>query len=79
MVIRLGVGPSRQCLRLPDSPPAAGARRLVGPPAAGLLADRPAPRLGVLPVAGYYSLALDDKGFAEVSMATVPPPGKLSL
>ena len=31
IVIRLGVGPSRQRLRSPASPPAIGARRLVGP------------------------------------------------
>ena len=31
MVIRLGAGPSRLSLRLPSSPPASGARRLVGP------------------------------------------------
>ena len=31
MVIRLGVGPGRQCLWSPPSPPTAGARRLVGP------------------------------------------------
>ena len=31
MVIWLGAGPSRQCLCSPASPPAVGARRLVGP------------------------------------------------
>ena len=45
MVIQLGVGPSRLCLRPPASPPTGGARRLVGPPATDPLADRPAPPL----------------------------------
>ena len=60
MVIRLGTGPSRQCLRSPASPPAAG-----------YLIDRPAPPPRVLLVAAYCSLACDDEGFVEVSMATV--------
>ena len=36
-------------------------------------------RPGVLPAAGYCSLTPNDKGFAEVSMATVPPSGGLTL
>ena len=69
MVIRLGSGPSRQCLHSPASPPAAGSRRLVGP--AGYLVDRPAPPPRVLSAAAYCSLASDDEGFVEVSVATV--------
>ena len=77
MVIRLGAGPSRQCLRSPASPPAVGSRRLVGPagwwvpPAAGFLVDRPAPPPRVLSAAAHCSLASDDEGFVEVSVATV--------
>ena len=74
MVIRLDAGPSRQCLYSPASPPTAGAHRLPALWPTG----RPH-RLGVLSVAGYYSLASDDEGFVEVSMATVPPPSGLSL
>ena len=36
-------------------------------------------RLRVWSAAGYCSLAPDDVGFAEVSMATMPPSGGLSL
>ena len=71
IVIRLGAGPSRQCLRSPASPPAVGARRQGVSPAAGLLADRS--------VASYRCLAPNDEGFVEVSMATVLPPGGFSL
>ena len=52
-------------------------RRLLGPadwwvpPAAGLLVDRPAPPPRVLSAAAYCSLASDDEGFVEVSVATV--------
>ena len=55
MVIRLGMGPSRLCLCPLVSPPTGGARRLVGPPAADPLADRPAPPLGGL-VGGWLLL-----------------------
>ena len=41
------------------------------PPAAGLLVDRPAPPPRVLSAAAYCSLAPDDEGFVEVSVATV--------
>ena len=47
-------------------PPTAGSRRLP----ASWLTGRPH-RLGVLSAAGYCSLALDDEGFVEVSVATV--------
>ena len=43
MVIRLGTGPSRQCLRLPAPPPAAGSRRLVGPAGCRLLGRQAGP------------------------------------
>ena len=52
-------------------------RRLLGPadwwapPAAGLLADRPAPPPRVLSAAAYCCLAPDDEGSVEVSVATV--------
>ena len=77
MVIRLGSGPSRQCLRSPASPPAAGSRRLLGPadcwvlPTAGYLVDRPVPSPRVLSVAAYCSRASDDEGLVEVSVAIV--------
>ena len=77
MVIRLGAGPNHQCLCSPASPPAIGARQLVGPAGCRPL-GRPY-RLGALSVAGYCRLASDDEGFVEVSMATVPPPSGLSL
>ena len=41
------------------------------PPAAGYLVDRPAPPPRVLSAAAYCSLASDDEGFVEVSVATV--------
>ena len=77
MVIRLGSGPSRQCLRLPAPPLAGGSRRLVGPagwwvpPAAGYMVDRLAPPPRVLSAAAYCSLACDDEGFVEASVATM--------
>ena len=58
-------------------PPAAGSRRLRGPagwwvpPAAGYLVDRPAPPPRVLSAAAHCSLASDDEGFVEASVATV--------
>ena len=71
MVIRLGTGPSRQCLCSPASPPAAGSADWWVPPAVGFLVDRPAPPPRVLSAAAYCSRASDDEGFAEVSVATV--------
>ena len=71
MVIRLGSGPSRQCLRSPASPPAVGSRRLVGPAGYRLLGRQAGPPPRVLSAAAYCSLACDDKGFVEVSVATV--------
>ena len=41
------------------------------PPAAGYSVDRPAPPPRVLSAAAYCSLAPDDEGFVEVSVATV--------
>ena len=41
------------------------------PPAAGFLVDRPTPPPRVLSAAAYCSLASDDEGFVEVSVATV--------
>ena len=46
-----------------------------GPPAAGSLVDRQAPLSRALSVAGHCCLKPGDEGFAEVSVATVPPPG----
>ena len=46
MVISLDVGPIRQCLWWPASPPAAGARRLVGPAGCLVLAQQAAPAAG---------------------------------
>ena len=43
MVIRLGSGPSRQCVRSPASPPAPGSRRLVGPAGCRLLGRQAGP------------------------------------
>ena len=43
MVIRLGSGPSRQCLHSPASPLAAGSRRLVGPAGFRLLGRQAGP------------------------------------
>ena len=71
MVIRLGPGPSRQCLCLPASPPAAGSRWLVGPAGCRLLGRQAGPTAWVLSAAAYCSRASDDEGFVGVSMATV--------
>ena len=49
------------------------------PPAAGYLVDRPAPPPRVLSAAAYCSLASDDEGFVEVSVATVGRLGGFSL
>ena len=49
------------------------------PPAAGPLVDRQAPLSRAWSAAGHCRLAPDDEGFAGVSMATVSPPGGLSL
>ena len=55
-------------------PPTGGSRRLP----ASWPTGRPH-RLGALSAAGYCCLASDDEGFVEVSVATVPPPCRLSL
>ena len=55
MVIRLGVGPGRQCLCSQASPPTAGARRLLGMEPTGRIR-----RGRVLPAADYCSRAPDD-------------------
>ena len=63
MVNRLGVGPSRQSLRLPASLPTAGACRLVGP--ADLSGTEPTSRtrrLRVLPATDYCSRVSNDAG-----------------
>ena len=75
MVIRLGVGPSRLCLRSPASTPAAGARRLVGPAGYRLLGRQAGPTVQGLVGGWLLLLNLGDEGFAEVSMATVLPSG----
>ena len=74
-VIRLGVGPSRLCLRSPASAPAAGARRLVGPAGYRLLGRQAGPIVQGLVGGWLLLLNLGDEGFAEVSVATVPPSG----
>ena len=71
MVIRLGVGPSRLCLRSPASAPAAGARRLVGPAGYRLLGRQAGPTVQGLVGGWLLLLNLGDEGFAEVSVATV--------
>jgi len=79
MVIRLGVGPSRLCLHSPASAPAAGARRLVGPAGCRLLGRQAGPTVQGL-VGGWLLLPQPgDEGFAEVGVATVPPPSGRSL
>ena len=65
IVIRLGAGPSRQCLRPPASPPAVGARRLVGPTGCRPLGRQAGPTARVLSAAAYCSLALDDEVFVR--------------
>ena len=75
MVIRLGVGPSRLCLRSPASAPAAGARRLVGPTGYRLLGRQAGPTVQGLVGGWLLLLNLGDEGFAEVSVATVLPSG----
>ena len=76
MVIRLGVGPSRLCLRSPASAPAAGARRLVGPAGYRLLGRQAGPTVQGLVGGWLLLLNLGDEGFAEVGVATVPPSGE---
>ena len=79
MVIQLGVGPSHLCLHSPASAPAVGARRLVGPASCRLLGRQTGPTVQGL-VGGWLLLPQPgDKGFAEVGVATVPPPGGRSL
>ena len=79
MVIRLGAGPSRLCLRSPASAPAAGARRLVGPAGCRLLGRQAGPTGQGLVGGWLLLLYLDDMGFVVVGVATVPPPGGRSL
>ena len=79
MVIRLGAGPSRLCLRSPACAPAAGARRLVGPAGYRLLGRQAGPTVQGLVGGWLLLLNLGDEGFAEVGMAIVPPPGGRSL
>ena len=75
MVIRLGMGPSRLCLRSPTSASAAGARRLVGPAGCWLLGRQAGPTVQGLVGGWLLLLNLGDEGFSEVSMATVPSSG----
>ena len=79
MVIRLGVGPSRLCLRSQASALTAGARRPVGPAGCRLLGRQAGPPVQGLVGGWLLLLNLGDEGFAEVGMATVPPPGGRSL
>ena len=67
MVIWLGVGPSRLCLRSPASAPAAGARRLVGPAGYRLLGRQAGPTVQGLVGGWLLLLNLGDEGFAEVA------------
>ena len=61
MVIRPGVGPGRQSLRPPASPPTAGARRLVGPADwSGTEATGRLRRSRVLPATDYCSRVAND-------------------
>ena len=73
MLIRLGDGPSRQCLRLPASPPAIGSRRLVGPAGCRLLGRQAGPTVQGLVGGWLLLLTPGDEGFVEVGVATVPP------
>ena len=67
MVIRLGVGPSRLCLRSLASASAAGARRLVGPADYRLLGRQAGPTVQGL-VGGWLLLPRPgDEGFIEVT------------
>ena len=79
MVIRLGVGPSRLCLRSPASTPAAGARRLVGPAGCRLLGRQAGPTIQGLVGGWLLLLNPGDEGFTEVGVATVPPSSGSSL
>ena len=79
IVIRLGAGPSRQCLRSPASPSAAGACRLVGPAGCRPLGRQAGPTVQGLVGGWLLLLNLGDEGFAEVGMAIVPPSGGRSL
>ena len=79
MVIRLGVGPSRLCLRSSASALATGACRLVGPAGYQLLGRQAGPTVQGL-VGGWLLLPRPgDEGFAEVIVATALPPGGRSL
>ena len=75
MVIRLGMGPNRLCLRSPASAPAAGARRLVGPAGYRLLGRQADPTVQGLVGGWLLLLNPGDEGFTEVGVATVPPSG----
>ena len=75
MVIWLGAGPSRLCLRSPASAPAAGARWLVGLTGCRPLGRQTGPTVQGLVDGWLLLLNLGDEGFAEVSVATVLPSG----
>ena len=76
MVIRLGVGPSRLCLRSSASALATGACRLVGPAGCRLPGRQTGPTVQGLVDGWLLLLNLGDEGFAEVSVATVLPSGR---
>ena len=75
MVIRLGMGPIRLCLRSRASAPAPEARRLVGTTGYRLLGQHAGPTVQGLVGGWLLLLNLGDEGFAEVGVATVPPSG----
>ena len=79
MVIRLGVGSSRLCLRSPASALAAGAHRLVGPAGCRLPGRQAGPTVQGLVGGWLLLLNPGDEGFVEVGVATVPPSGGCSL
>ena len=79
MVIQLGVGPSRLCLRSPASTPAAGARRLVGPAGCRLLGRQAGPTIQGLVGGWLLWLHLVDVSSIVANAATVPPPVRRSL
>ena len=75
IVIRLGVGPSRQSLRSP----AVRARRLVGPAGCRPLGRQAGPTIQGLVGGWLLWLHLGDAGFVVVGAATVSPPVERSL
>ena len=80
MVIWPGAGPGCQCLWSSASPPAAGARRLVGPADwSGTEPTGRPPRWQVWLVADCCSHDANDIGLVGQGMANVPPPGGRSL